>query len=229
MIARLFPPPLLALFFGLATAATAAPIVGPALVRDGDSLVIAGQDIRLYGIDAPELGQTCRDVGGLPWPCGREARIRLERLIAGRAVTCVPQYEDGRGRIVARCRVGATDVQDYLVRAGMALAFTRFSQSFVASEAAARAARVGLWAGTFDAPWEHRAARWRAGEVRAPDGCAIKGNINGAGERIFHPPWSPHYDRVRMEPRDIERGKRWFCSEEEALAAGWRRAGGQGP
>ena len=52
------------------------------------------------------------------------------------------------------------------------------------------------------------------------DGCAIKGNVTRNG-RIYHMPWSPWYGQVTI---DETQGKRWFCSETEAMAAGWRPA-----
>ena len=56
----------------------------------------------------------------------------------------------------------------------------------------------------------------------APNNCTIKGNFNRKGERIYHLPGQRDYDRTRM---DKGAGKRWFCSQEEAIAAGWRKAG----
>lgn len=56
----------------------------------------------------------------------------------------------------------------------------------------------------------------------APNNCTIKGNINRKGERIYHLPGQRDCDRTRM---DKGAGKRWFCSQEEAIAAGWRKAG----
>ena len=53
---------------------------------------------------------------------------------------------------------------------------------------------------------------------QAPSGCAIKGNVTKNG-RIYHMPWSPWYAQIKIEP---DKGKRWFCTEAEALAAGWR-------
>jgi hypothetical protein len=66
--------------------------------------------------------------------------------------------------------------------------------------------------------WEFRARRWAAAEGAAPEGCAIKGNVTRNG-RIYHMPWSPWYPQTRIE---TDKGKRWFCTEAEALAAGWR-------
>ncbi|MBY0319509.1 MAG: hypothetical protein K2X72_12355 [Reyranella sp.] len=50
--------------------------------------------------------------------------------------------------------------------------------------------------------------------------CQIKGNINAQGVRIYHPPGCRHYNSTVIDP---ERGERWFCTEDEAIAAGWRR------
>jgi hypothetical protein len=49
----------------------------------------------------------------------------------------------------------------------------------------------------------------------------IKGNISRSGERIYHMPFHQHYGRTRL---DENKGERWFCTEDEAQAAGWRRA-----
>jgi phosphatidylserine/phosphatidylglycerophosphate/cardiolipin synthase-like enzyme len=62
----------------------------------------------------------------------------------------------------------------------------------------------------------------KAAPASAPEGCTIKGNVNRKGERIYHLPGGRDYDRVHM---DKEVGERWFCSEAEAVAAGWRKAG----
>lgn len=55
-----------------------------------------------------------------------------------------------------------------------------------------------------------------------PPGCVIKGNINlKTGERVYHLPGQKHYDNVTIE---TEAGERWFCTEAEAEANGWRRS-----
>jgi hypothetical protein len=109
-----------------------------------------------------------------------------------------------------------------MVRRGLAWAFVRYSRSYVHVETEARAARVGIWSGSAQPPWDYRAERWSVAEVGpgAPKGCPIKGNVTANG-RIYHLPWSPWYGRIHM---DQAKGKRWFCSEDEAIAAGWRAA-----
>lgn len=53
-------------------------------------------------------------------------------------------------------------------------------------------------------------------------GCDIKGNISyNTGESIYHTPGGDFYDRTQI---NLSKGERWFCSEEEAEAAGWRRS-----
>jgi len=54
-----------------------------------------------------------------------------------------------------------------------------------------------------------------------PGNYPIKGNINAKGEKIYHAPWSKHYAATKI---DTSKGERWFCSEAEAKAAGWRAA-----
>ena len=106
-----------------------------------------------------------------------------------------------------------------MVRQGWAWAFVRYSTSYVPEEAAAKAEGLGIWQGEAMPAWEFRSRRWATAEPAAPQGCAIKGNITKHG-RIYHMPWSPWYAQIRMEAGD--KGKRWFCTEAEAVAAGWR-------
>jgi hypothetical protein len=53
--------------------------------------------------------------------------------------------------------------------------------------------------------------------------CRIKGNVSySGGERIYHVPGQHYYDETII---DWTRGERWFCSEADARAAGWRKSG----
>lgn len=193
-------------------------------VVDGDSLEIAGQDIRLHGIDAPEDGQTCRDTTGRSWDCGRAAEQRLAALVSGRTPACRGIERDRYGRLVAVCEAGGTDLGAAMVASGLAVAYRRYSHAYVTEETDARNARRGMWAGSFETPEDWRAARRsravrRAAAQPSPTpGCAIKGNISSSG-RIYHVPGSRWYDRTVVDPAD---GERWFCSAAEAESAGWR-------
>ncbi len=61
----------------------------------------------------------------------------------------------------------------------------------------------------------------RAAAAAPVEGCPIKGNINAKSERIYHTPWSPWYDRTKINKAA---GERWFCDEAAAVAADWRAA-----
>ena len=197
-----------------------ATLTGHADAIDGDTLVVGGIRVRLEGIDAPESEQTCTDARGASWACGKEATRVMARLVANQLVRCEERGLDKYKRLLGVCRTATTDLNAEMVRRGLAWAFVRYSRSYVAEEAVARAAKVGIWSGGAQPAWEYRTARWQGAEETAPTGCPIKGNITANG-RIYHMPWSPWYGRIKM---DAAKGKRWFCTEAEAVQAGWRPA-----
>ena len=196
----------------------AAAIAGHASVIDGDTIVINDVRIRLEGIDAPEAGQTCRRKWVGWWSCGTAATAALASLIEGKALSCEQRGLDKYGRTLGVCFLDGRDINALMVRQGFAWAFVKYSTSYVKEEAAARAEGIGIWQGEATPPWEYRAKRWAVAEPQAPEGCAIKGNVTKNG-KIYHMPWSPWYAQIRIEP---DKGKRWFCTEAEAIAAGWR-------
>ena len=149
---------------------------------------------------------------------GGAATAALERLIAGWPARCDRRGTDKYSRILAVCFVRGRDINAEMVRQGHAWAFVRYSTSYVKEETAAKAERLGIWQGEAVPAWEYRRRHWTTAEMQAPDGCAIKGNITRSG-KIYHMPWSPWYGQIKIEP---DKGKRWFCSETEAIAAGWR-------
>ena len=231
--------PLLAVL-ALPSSAGAADITGVAKVRDGDQVTIGSSRIRLGGIDAPSADQLCLNTRSERWTCGVAARDELARYTQDKSWTCHVVQTDRRGRSIARCEVDGEDIQKWLVRSGWALAYTRFSHDYDADEAAARDARAGMWQGAFIAPWDWRIRNKKTtilGAVKVPDNaravllasgsgevapspdCTIKGNVNSAGECIYHRPTSRWYAQIKMK---ISKGTRWFCSVEEAEAAGCR-------
>lgn len=131
------------------------PLIGQAIVIDGDTIEIHGQRIRLFGIDAPESSQTCRRHGE-DYLCGKEASFALADLIAQRPVDCTPEDIDPYRRIVATCYVGATDLNRWMVFQGHALAYRQYSTRYLLDEEQAKDARRGLWAGSFEKPWDYR-------------------------------------------------------------------------
>lgn len=148
-----------------ATPAFAGPIVGVASVVDGDTIEIHGQRIRLNGVDAPESRQLCLDAAGEKYRCGQAAAFALDEILkVARPTTCHEVDRDRYGRVVAHCTAGGHDVGDAIVRSGHALDWPRYSKgAYADAEAAASAARRGIWAGSFARPWE-----WRKGRETAP-------------------------------------------------------------
>lgn len=215
------------LWLALAILAPSSPAFGIESARrftvtDGDSLVVAGERIRLHGIDAPETAQTCIASDGAAWACGRWATQQLRALTQGARLSCTRLDTDRHGRTLARCFVNGQDIAAQMVARGAAVAFTKYATEYVPTERAAARAKLGLWSGRFDRPDAWRAAA-RISEVPQPvtaSGCAIKGNISGSGQ-IYHLPGQRDYDATVINERQ---GERWFCSEREAQAAGWRRA-----
>ena len=146
---------------------------GSVHVVDGDSLRKGDTDIRLYGIDAPEYRQACRDKHDAEYLCGKQSANVLRGLVQGREVSCSSIDTDRYGRAVAVCKMGDLDINGEMVRQGWAVAYARHSLSYVRLEAEARRAKRGIWAGTFENPEDYRArqrlVRGDMGEADLPD------------------------------------------------------------
>lgn len=127
-------------------------IGGVARASDGDSFHLGAERVRLLGIDAPELVQTCKDGKGTAWPCGQKARDRMAALLRSGKVTCAPDGQDRFGRVLAHCTVGKRDIGAIMVSEGWAIA----SDGYGSEEQQARKARRGIWQGTFQTPRQFR-------------------------------------------------------------------------
>ena len=199
-------------------AAAVAEVSGTVSVVDADTIDVGNVRVRLHGIDAPEIGQPCV-MDGQPRDCGQWARDVVVARFDGRRATCQQRDIDRYGRVVAVCRVDGQDIGAAIVSDGLAWAYRRYSDAYDLEEKGAAVAGRGLWAFEIDRPADYRAAQVRT--TAAPDAdCAIKGNISANG-RIYHLPGGDGYDRTQINLRN---GERWFCSEAEAQAAGWRAA-----
>lgn len=216
--------------------ASANDLDGRPTVVDGDSFTL---QIRLHGIDAPEIRQTCKSESGQEYPCGQRANDALMELIGGRVVTCVKRDQDTRyGRPVAVCYADGVDLGAAMVERGWAVAYRKYSNQYVKQEEQARSAKLGMWAGTFEMPDAYRLRLRNPATPQAPmplvnrdqsicpppsdsPECTIKGNI-GKNGRIYHMPGSPSYQKTVISSG---KGERYFCSEQDAVACGWKKAG----
>lgn len=131
-------------------------------VIDGDTLDVGAVRVRLHGIDAFEGAQMCDRPGGA-WACGAAATRSLRGRAEGRQLFCRVLDTDRYGRKVSRCERDGVDVARALVAEGLALAYRRYSQDYVAEESAAQARGAGAWNGSFDRPeqWRSRGRRPR--------------------------------------------------------------------
>lgn len=208
-----------------------------AIVKDGDTLILGDTSYKLDGIDAPEPDQVCLDEKGTIWRCGIEARDRLAKLIDSRTVRCDDKGPDPAypARRIGVCWIDGQNLNQLLVRDGWAVNFEPYAKGrFKADESDAEKNRRGLWKGCFLAPHDFR--HWNKQTAKLygltcsddatsrnnllpdhpamPAGCPIKGNPKSG---IYHTEGCRSY-------RSYENPKRWFCSEEEAQAAGFRKA-----
>ncbi len=223
----------------IAVPAQAQIITGSAIVLDGDTIDMTGTRVRLIGIDAPEARQSCLR-SGAQWACGAEATASLAAMIAGQNVTCKTQGTDSYGRTLAQCQTRIFDIGQEMVRRGLALPLDYAPAAYHEAGAIAKRLNYGLWAGTFVTPAQWRAAnpetprqartpanaprRTAAAQPATPThrqytdqhGCAIKGKRGRRGEWIYHLPGQTYYANTR--PEEL------FCTEREAMAAGYRRS-----
>lgn len=208
------------LFFSLlfwSAAASAAPN-GTVRVIDADTLDVGGTRVRLFGIDAPEMGQPC-SAEGRTWDCGAWTRDAVANAFEGAYARCTARDTDRYGRVVAQCSIDGRDMGEAIVNSGLAWAYRRYSDIYDLAEKGAAVAGRGLWAVEIAMPADYRAARTAPAPVPT-QGCVIKGNISSNG-RIYHVPGQEHYARTQINEAQ---GERWFCSAAEAQAAGWRAA-----
>lgn len=214
------------LIFTAAPAALADQLHGRVVaVADGDTITVLDASrqqhrIRLNGIDAPETGQ----------PFSQVSKTHLSDLVFGQDVTVVWNKLDRYGRTVGTVLRGDTNVNLEQLRAGLAWYYREYASDvapenrplYEASEAAARASRAGLWKDASpQPPWSFRRPTAPAPTVRGLIGPAAVTNGRVIGNRnsnIYHVPGCRSYDDV------AERNRVYFETEEQATAAGYRKA-----
>ena len=200
-------------------------------VADGDTITVAiggvNERVRLIGIDAPELHN--------PAECfAQESADHARGVLAGTSVHLVADpSQDDRDRYGRLLRYvflpDGANVNADLVASGYAYEYTfddpyRYQDLFRADQRSAESGGVGVWAasGCAGQRLPQGAPTGPARPRRLPsDGCLIKGNINVKGEKIYHLPGDDSYDDTVIT---AAKGERFFCSEADAIAAGWRAA-----
>ena len=126
-------------------------------VIDGDTIVINGEKIRFSGIDTPELKQTCMN-GNQKVFCGKSARMILVKKIGNQTPECTREGKDVYKRTLAECFINGESLSAFLVRSGYAFAYRKYSEKFIKDEEFAKANKLGMWAMTFQYPWDFRKA-----------------------------------------------------------------------
>jgi micrococcal nuclease len=212
---------------GARPAAGLLPVVG---VVDGDTIKVkvAGvtERIRVIGIDTPELAS--RDC------YAQEASSRMQSLVQSKSVALVADPtqadRDRYGRLLRHVRLAdGRSVAQILIAGGFGAEYTydrpyAGQADYRQAEEAARAAHRGIWSSACTGgarAGSGTGSGTSAAPPVAPQGCAIKGNISSEGERIYHVPGQQHYAATVITE---SKGERWFCTEAEAVAAGWRAA-----
>lgn len=196
-----------------------------ARVIDGDTIELEnGERVRYIGIDTPETVDPRR-----PVQCfGVESSKKNKELMEGRSVRLEKDItnRDKYNRLLRYVWVGDTFVNLELVKQGFAQSYSyppdiKYQNQFVAAQKEAREAKSGLWGACPAVTTTTAPPPPVSTESAASGSCVIKGNISSSGEKIYHLPGCGSYTKTQI---DEARGERWFCSESEASASGWRRA-----
>lgn len=202
-------------------------LVKVARVIDGDTIEIeGGERVRYIGIDTPETVDPRK-----PVQCfGVEASNKNKELIEGKMVRLEKDItdRDKYSRLLRYVWVGDAFVNLELVKQGFAYSYSyppdiKYQDQFLKAQQEAREAKRGLW-NACPAAESITPESTSAPAVSSASGdssCQIKGNINTSGEKIYHLPGCGSYSKTTI---DESRGEKWFCTEVEAQAAGWRKA-----
>ena len=184
-------------------------------IIDGDTIEIeTGDQVRYIGINTPETNHPTK-----PVECfGKEATQINRELVEGKEVILVKDVNDRDiyNRLLRYVYLeDGTFVNLALVEEGYATSYTfppdiSHQADFLSAETTARNENAGLWGECYE-----ESANFKEGE------CVIKGNISTNGEKIYHVPGQKYYNQTVI---DDDKGEMWFCSEEEAVNAGWRKS-----
>lgn len=206
-------------------------------VIDGDTIEIeGGTRVRLIGIDTPETVDPRTTVQCF----GREASTKLRELLEGKQVKLEKDISetDRYQRLLRYVYLGEIFINEIMVRDGFAISSSyppdvKYQEVFNQAQTQARNANRGLWGAcatsspvattpTLGTTTTNQTQESVDNTSTNNSGeCDIKGNISSSGEKIYHMPEQNFYNRTAI---DESKGERWFCSETEATAAGWRKS-----
>ena len=158
---------ILILFLTFFSNTVAEEISGVPKIVDGDTVHINDKKFRLEGIDAPEMRQQCKKesfkisflIGFTfykDYSCGRVSKEKLITKINTSKIKCISSSKDKYKRYIATCFKGNTNLNQWMVRNGFAIAYRRYSKKYVPDEVFAKENKLGLWQGKFMEP-----EKWR--------------------------------------------------------------------
>lgn len=163
------------------------------------------------------------DANGNIQRCGLTAAYQLRKMLNLGKASLKCQRLDGEqseSAAVASCAVGEQDVSLAMLQSGHAVLKPDAPPNYVAAQAQAQEAGLGIWGSTFVPPAEWRqGARLVVEDKEGHEACVIKG-ISEKGRRLYFGPLDDIYDKIDIAASPEGRT---FCSEEEARLAGWRR------
>lgn len=218
-------------------------------VIDGDTIELTdGRKVRYIGIDTPETVDPRK-----PVQCfGREAAAKNRELLENKEIELEKDISetDRYGRILRYVYSGDSMVNEELVKGGFATSSTfppdvKYQERFIDAEKLARQENQGLWGSCSSSPTpvvspatqvpapvlgttnstaasvQPTTNTTTTNNATANSGCVIKGNISSSKVKIYHLPGCASYDKTSI---DESTGEHWFCTEAEAVQAGWRKA-----
>lgn len=228
----------------LALAASSTDSESATVVRvvDGDTIQVKlasgkREKVRIIGIDTPETVDPRKAV-----QCyGKEASAKMKALLNRKKVTLEmnpAENKDKYGRLLRYVNLKGKDIGAQMITDGYAFSYKSYPhprlEQYNELEKKASEAKTGLWGSKCDYGMTSSKSSSSASTVKQTSSksstssassvsgtCTIKGNISTKKEKIYHVEGCGSYNATQI---DSSSGERWFCSENEALAAGWRKA-----